>query len=59
MAVPVDIVLSFVTNENLAANDVVTVVLPGFGASRQSFNPTIESFSGLRRASWVCNVFRH
>ena len=54
-----DLVLSFVTNENLAANDVVTVVLPGFGASRQSFNPTIESFSGLRRASWVCNVFRH
>jgi hypothetical protein len=54
--VPTDLVIRFVTNQAISTGDVVTLVLPGFGAARQDFSPTIASFSAFRRASWVCSL---
>ena len=54
--VPTDLVLRFITNQAISTGDVVTLVLPGFGAARQDFSPTITSFSPFRRASWVCSL---
>jgi hypothetical protein len=54
--VPTDLVIRFVTNQAISTGDVVTLVLPGFGAARQDFSPTITSFSAFRRASWVCSL---
>ena len=56
--VPADLVVRFVTNESIITGDVLTVVLPGFGAGRQDFRPTLESFSAFRKASWVCSLTR-
>ena len=54
--VPTDLVIRFVTNQAISTGDVVTLVLPGFGAARQDFSPTITSFSAFRRASWVSSL---
>lgn len=54
--VPTDLVIRFVTNESISTGDVVTVALPGFGAGRPDFRPTLESFSAFRKASWVCSL---
>jgi len=51
--VPMELIIAFTTNETVAQGDQVSVVLPGFGAARPDFNPTIESFSVFRQANWV------
>ena len=55
--VPIDLVIRFYTNETIAQGDVISVVLPGFGAGRPDFSPTVESFSAFRRANRVCFCF--
>ena len=51
--VPTELIIAFTTNETVAQGDQVSVVLPGFGAARPDFKPTIESFSVFRQANWV------